>query len=243
MQRGLSLEGVYITPSAIRSTTSGCSLVIPVTLFATLARGGPLELSVPEAADVVLCFSEGLTAQVHLDFWSRPPMHRMDLICSEGSIHWDYMTGSLQVWHTNREGCKVDAFPSVDARNELFLSEARHFLGMLSGSEESRCTLDDGIAVVRICEAIDRSAASGELTPMDRIPPPNSSSTRAQDNETDERYELGSATWNGQAGSSDTTQARDQDGEPCPVLRTPLETSAPSGISDRGLQEMVSKDG
>ena len=32
----------------------------PVALFATLTRGGPLELPVPEAADVVLCFSEGL---------------------------------------------------------------------------------------------------------------------------------------------------------------------------------------
>ena len=148
-------------------------------LFATLTRHGPLELPVPEAADVVLCFSEGLSAQVHLDFWCRPPMHRMDLVCSEGSIHWDYMTGSLQVWNTNREGCQVDAFPSVDARNELFLSEARHFLGVLSGSEESGCSLEDGIAVVRICEAIDRSAASGELTPIDHVVPLNTSSTYA----------------------------------------------------------------
>jgi predicted dehydrogenase len=151
----------------------------PVTLFATLTRGGPLKLPVSEAADVVLCFPEGLSAQVHLDYWCRPPMHRMDLVCSEGSIHWDYMTGSLQVWHADREGCQVDAFPSVDTRNELFLREARHFLGMLRGGEESGCSLEDGIAVVRICEAIDRSAASGKLTPMDRILPPSSSSTYA----------------------------------------------------------------
>ena len=152
----------------------------PVTVFATLTRDGPLELPVPEAADVVLCFPEGLSAQVHLDFWCRPPMHQMDLICSEGSIHWDYMTGSLRVWSTNRDGCQVDAFPSVDARNELFLSEARHFLGVLSGSEESGCRLEDGIAVVRICEAIDRSAASGELTPIDQVLPLNTSSTYAE---------------------------------------------------------------
>ena len=108
----------------------------PVTLFATLTRRGPLELPVPEAADVMLCFSEELSAQVHLDYWCRPPMHRMDLVCSEGSIHWDYITGSLQVWNTSREGCQVDAFPGVDERNELFLSEARHFLDVLSGRRE-----------------------------------------------------------------------------------------------------------
>ena len=74
----------------------------PVALFATLTRGGPLELRVPEAGDVVLCFSEGVTVQVHLDFWCRPPMHQMDLVCSEGSLHWDYMTGSLQVRGASR---------------------------------------------------------------------------------------------------------------------------------------------
>ena len=154
----------------------------PTTLFAKLTRDGPLELSVPEAADVVLCFSEGLTAQVHLDFWGRPPMHRMDVICSEGSIQWDYMTGSLQVQGTNRDSCEVAAFPSVDARNELFLSEARHLLGVVGGSEESRCDLQDGIAVVRICEAIDRSAASGELIPIDSISLPNNTAYAEQGN-------------------------------------------------------------
>ena len=107
-------------------------------------------------------------------------MHQMDLICTEGSIHWDYMTGSLRVRSTDRDLCQVVAFPSVDARNELFLNEARHFLGVLSGSEESDSTLEDGIAVVRICEAIDRSAASGELTPIDRVLPLDSSSTYAE---------------------------------------------------------------
>ena len=83
----------------------------PVSLFATLTRGGPLGLSVPEAADVTLSFPEGLRAQVHLDFWCRPPMHQMDLVCSEGSIHWDYMTGSLKVWNANREGCRGRRIP------------------------------------------------------------------------------------------------------------------------------------
>lgn len=152
----------------------------PVTLFATLGRDGLLSLPVPEAANVLLGFAEGLSAQVHLDFWCQPPMHQMDLICSEGSIHWDYMTGSLQVRSADRESCWVDVFPSVDSRNELFLSEARHFLDMLKGSEESRCGLEDGISVVRICEAIERSGASGELISMKGILPPNSRVTHRE---------------------------------------------------------------
>jgi predicted dehydrogenase len=151
----------------------------PVALFATLTRSGPLKLHVPEAADVLLHFRQDFCAEVHLDYWCRPPMHRMDLVCSDGTIQWDYMTGSLEVWRTNPDSCELQAFPSVNARDDLFLSEARHFLGLLGGSEESGCRLEDGIAIVRVCEAIDRSAASGELTPMDHVLPENSSSMNA----------------------------------------------------------------
>jgi predicted dehydrogenase len=138
----------------------------PVALFATLRTGGPLSLSVAEAADVNLFLPEDLTAQVHLDFWSRPPMHQMDIICSEGSINWDYMTGLFEIHTPAREGPQSVAFPGVEGRNELFLSEARHFLGVLDEREESRCSLEDGIATLQICEAIDRSAVSGEVAPV-----------------------------------------------------------------------------
>jgi predicted dehydrogenase len=143
----------------------------PVKLFATLRRDGPLGLPVPEAADVALSFPGGLGAHVHLDFWCRPPMHQIDLVCSEGRIHWDYMTGSLQVWSASRGECDESALPGIDERNELFLSEGRHFLGMLRGADKSECSLEDGVAVVRICEAIDRSAASGKSTPIEAMAP------------------------------------------------------------------------
>lgn len=138
----------------------------PLALFATLRTGGPLSLSVAEAADVVLHLAEGLTAQVHLDFWCRTPMHQMDIIFSAGSIHWDYMTGLFEIHTPTPEDSQSVAFPGVEGRNELFLSEARHFLGVLDEREESRCSLEDGIATLQICEAIDRSALSGEVAPV-----------------------------------------------------------------------------
>ena len=123
---------------------------------------------------MVLSFAEGLTAQVHLDYWCRPPMHRMDLICSNGSVHWDYMTGLLEISDPSGKGCRNVSYPGVDGRNDLFLAEAAHFLGVIGESEPSGCRIDDGIAVVRICDAIERSAASGELTPIGPFSPRSS---------------------------------------------------------------------
>ena len=66
-------------------------------------------------------------------------------------------------------------YPGVEGRNDLFLSEAAHFLDVIGEGEPSGCGIEDGIAVVRICDAIDRSAVSGELTPIGSLSPPSSS--------------------------------------------------------------------
>jgi predicted dehydrogenase len=140
----------------------------PDSLTASLTFDGPLSLPVAEAADVVLRYPGALSAQIHLDYWCRPPMHRMDLICSDGKIEWDYMAGSLEAWKADGEVLEAGATPGVNERDGLFISEAQHFLEVVARRQGPVCTLADGIAVARICEAIDRSAASGRMVSLDQ---------------------------------------------------------------------------
>jgi predicted dehydrogenase len=140
----------------------------PVSLTASLTFEGPLSLPVAEAADVVLRFPGALSAQIHLDYWCRPPMHRMELVCSDGKIEWDYLAGSLCAWRADGEVLEFGATPGVNERDELFISEAQHFLEVVARQQKPACSLTDGIAVVRICEAIDRSAATGGLVSLDQ---------------------------------------------------------------------------
>jgi predicted dehydrogenase len=130
-----------------------------VGVVATLAEDGPLELDVPESADVLLRFDRGVAAQVHLDYWTRPTANRLEIAFTEGSIYWDYISGEFRVWDADGEAWRPEAFPGVEARNDLFVAQARHFLEMLEGRAEPACTLQDGIAAVRLCEAIEASAA------------------------------------------------------------------------------------
>ena len=151
----------------------------PVSLTASLTFDGPLSLPVAEAADVVLRFTGALSAQIHLDYWCRPPMHRMELVCSDGKVEWDYMAGSLCVWNADGEVVEAGATPGVNERDGLFVSEARHFLEVVARQQRPACTLADGIAVVRICEAIDRSAASGRMVSLDQPAVPQMSPANA----------------------------------------------------------------
>jgi predicted dehydrogenase len=126
---------------------------------AALTSHGPLELDVAEAADVLLRFDADVTAHVRLDYWSRPQAHRVEITGTDGTIAWNFMTGELRVWSTPDETWMTTALPSVEARNALFVDEARHFLDVVQGHARPFCTLDDGLAVVRLCTAIERDAS------------------------------------------------------------------------------------
>jgi predicted dehydrogenase len=132
-------------------------------VLASLSDHRPLGLDVPEAADVFLRFGHGVAAQVHLDYWSRPTQHRVDIFCTGGTIRWDYITGEFKIWSEANESWQPEEFPSVDDRNDLFVAEASHFLEVIEGGAQPACTLQDGIAAVRLCAMIERSDARKEL--------------------------------------------------------------------------------
>jgi predicted dehydrogenase len=138
----------------------------PVEVRAWLTTDGPLGLGVPEAADVMVGFGGGFRARVHLDYWARPLMHRLAVVCADGTIEWDYATGLLRTWTAATGSWRVESLPGVDDRNDLFVQEARHFLEVVGGRADPACTLADGTAAIAICQAVDRSAAEGSSVPV-----------------------------------------------------------------------------
>jgi predicted dehydrogenase len=129
----------------------------PTGVVASLTQDGPLGLDVAEAADVILRFRDGVTAQLHLDYWSQPAMHRVEVVCAGGTIRWDYLAGEFQLWDNATAAWNSEEYPGLSERNDLFVSEARHFLDVVSGDREPVCTLADGIEVVRLCAATEQS--------------------------------------------------------------------------------------
>jgi predicted dehydrogenase len=138
----------------------------PTSVLASFAEARPLGLDVPEAADVVFRFPDGVGADLHLDYWTRPTAHRVDIVCTSGTMHWDYITGEFRVWDPKTTHWRREMLPGVDERNDLFIAEARHFLDLIGQRAEPMCTLEDGVRAVRLCIAIEESAARSEaVTP------------------------------------------------------------------------------
>ncbi len=133
---------------------------------AHLSGRHPLGLEVPEAVDVRLGFG-GVDATVHLDYWSRPQTHRLEITGTLGSVTWDYVAGTLAIRTADDSAWRIEAVPGVADRNDLFVAQSRHFLEVVARTAAPICTLADGVAAVRVAAAIERSSAESgkDVTP------------------------------------------------------------------------------
>lgn len=134
---------------------------------AVLTDDGPLGLEVAECADLVLRFGGEVTAAVHLDFWAQPPVHRLEIVGTRGTLAWNHVAGTLDRWDADAEEWSRTTIPGVAGRDELFVSEVRHFLDVVAGTTAPRCDIDDGIAAVELCVAIERAAQTTAPTGLE----------------------------------------------------------------------------
>ena len=113
-----------------------------------------LEVDVEDTAEISLRMEKGMIGSIHLDYFQRPPEHWLSINCEKGSICWDNATGVAKVFSVDQEKWEMIEPPPGFERNDLFLEEMRHFLALISGEITSLCSLNDGIAVLKLTERI-----------------------------------------------------------------------------------------
>jgi len=131
-------------------------------LWAFTGANSGLELDVEDTAEIGLHFKDRVIGSVHLDYVQRPPVHRLEIIGSEGTIRWDNANGSVWVY-LGDSMIETYPVPPKFGRNDLFLSEMSHFLEVVRGQAEPLCTLDDGIWALKLALAVHGSANEGQL--------------------------------------------------------------------------------
>ena len=132
-------------------------------------RFGDLELDVDDTAEMGLRFSNGAVASVHLDYLQRPPVHRLEIVCTEGTLEWNNATGAARIFRASTDAWESFLPPVGFDRNDLFLAELRNFIAMGRGQEEARCTLRDGIEAVRVVQGFYQAAQSGKRVSLDHF--------------------------------------------------------------------------
>ncbi len=121
-----------------------------------------LGLEVEDTAEIALQFKNGVISSTHVDYVQRPGQHTLQINGTLGTITWDNATGIAKCYRAETEQWQESTLPEGFERNFLFMDELRHFLEVVNKKVTPICTLDDGIAAIKLTEAIHRSASSGQ---------------------------------------------------------------------------------
>ena len=134
----------------------------------------PLEVYVEDVAEIGLRFTEGAVGGVHVNYFQRPPVHRLEIVGTNGTLRWDNADGILHFHHMPASfGSYTDlppapviesfAPPEGFERNQLFVAQTRHFLAVARGESEPICTLEDGVMALRLARAAYESQKTGRV--------------------------------------------------------------------------------
>jgi predicted dehydrogenase len=125
-----------------------------------------LEMDVEDTAEIGMKFSTGPIGSVHLNYTQRPPRHQLEIVCTRGTIRWDYGGEGLRVYSAEEESWWDYPLPSGFERDDLFHAQMAHFLRVAAGEEAPRCSLEDGITALKLALAAHLSAREGRMVKL-----------------------------------------------------------------------------
>ncbi len=122
-----------------------------------------LQIDTEDCANILMKFSSGFSAHLHVDYIQRAYSRSCKVICEEGSIFWDIVSGPVKVFDaSSKKWTAIDPPQGYDI-NRMYLEEMRHFLRCLDGKEPSVLDVRDSKRVLEIALAIKESMKSGKM--------------------------------------------------------------------------------
>jgi predicted dehydrogenase len=134
----------------------------------------PLEVDVEDVAEIGLQFTNGAVGGVHVNYFQRPPVHRLEIVGTNGTLRWDNADGILHLhkmpasfgsFSDNPPAPVMEAFspPAGFERNQLFVAQTRHLIDIVRGEAEPVCSLEDGVMALSLALAAYESQKTGRM--------------------------------------------------------------------------------
>ena len=124
-----------------------------------LSNSQHLGIDVEECADIIFADSHGLPISVHLNFFQRHPMRRCVVTGGGGTATWDAIANQI-IWEPAEGEATIQQFDVK--RDALFQAQLEHFMLCVECGTPPISTLEDGLEVLKLVEAVRRSNATGK---------------------------------------------------------------------------------
>jgi len=135
-------------------------------VFCFSGKLSSLEIDTEDTAEILLRFSSGTIAEVHLDYIQRSYSRSCQIIGEEGTILWDFnerqvrlFTSESGKWHTFAQK------PDYDT-NEMYIEEMKHFLQCIEGKSRPLQEINSARRVLKIALAAKEAAKTGKVVSL-----------------------------------------------------------------------------
>jgi len=121
-----------------------------------------LEIETEDTAEILLRFSSGTIAEVHLDYIQRSYSRSCQIIGEEGTIWWDFNERQVRLY--TAESGKWQTFaqnPDYDT-NEMYIEETKHFFQCIEGNTKPMQDIHSARRVLEIALAAKEAAKTAK---------------------------------------------------------------------------------
>ena len=91
-----------------------------------------LKIKAEHAADILLDYESGITANIHLDYFQKTAIRNLEIIGDRGKIYFDYFKNHISLIPCSDKG--ADSIVKTEdrfERNDLFIDELKYFFSCL----------------------------------------------------------------------------------------------------------------
>lgn len=115
-----------------------------------------LQVDVESGMDVLLGFSDGITANVHLNFFEKVKERFLKVVFDNATIEFNFFQSTLTIRKPNAES-EVIHLDNFD-RNDLFLQQTRYFLQHLTQftADEVKKQIEESKKIIEICTSYEQ---------------------------------------------------------------------------------------
>lgn len=117
-----------------------------------------LEMDVEDVADILLRFSSGIIARLHLDYVQRPYSRNCKFVGEDGVITWDLNEGQVGLFSAQDKQWTWFKQPPNFELNQMYIDEMQHFVNCLKGIEKTTLDIFGGVEDLKIALAAKQSA-------------------------------------------------------------------------------------
>ena len=111
-----------------------------------------------DLAEVIVRFSSGVLAQVHLDYLRRAYRRDLEIVGADGVISWDYASRTVRVLGPGPDQAEIHDGASDGPNDAMYVDEIRHFVRCLEGLEEPLVDGWEALGSLRMVEAAKKAA-------------------------------------------------------------------------------------